>query len=178
MSKSNKKITIYCFVILLLCFLQPLNLNAQDAHRQNKIKVGIYNNPPKIFINDSGHPDGFFVDILKYIAENENLNIEYVSGEWHQLTSMLKNGEIDVLPDMAYSIQRDSIFAFNKLFVLSSWLDVFTINDRNIHTIMDLDNKNIGVLKGSVQENYMNNVVKNDFDINYTVSSGCIPKML
>lgn len=151
---------------LLLFLVGPCNLGAQELN-SNTIKVGVYDNSPKVFVNEQGVPDGIFVDLLEVIAEKENLKIEYVIGEWDELLNKLKNEEIDVLPDVAFTEVRDSLYTFNDISVLGSWLEVFTTKKTKIATVLDLDGKKIGVLKGSVQENYLNKKLPKDFNITY-----------
>jgi len=63
----------------------------------------VYENYPKVFLNEKGEPDGIFIDVLKYIAEKENLQVEYVKDEWNSLVALLAAGKIDVLPDVSFS---------------------------------------------------------------------------
>ncbi len=37
------------------------------------IKVGIYQNKPKVFIDSASNPQGFFIDILNHIAQSRGL---------------------------------------------------------------------------------------------------------
>jgi signal transduction histidine kinase len=134
------------------------------------IKVGVYNNPPKIFINEKNVPDGVFIDIIKSIAKSESLKIKYFSGNWNELYTMLERNEIDILPDMAYSKERDSLFYFS-IPVLNSWLQVFTTKNCKINKIDDLQNKRIGVLKSSSQEEYLKADAKMEYHIDYSVFS-------
>ncbi len=129
--------------------------------------MGVYNNPPKIFINPSGEADGIFIDILEVIAKNENYTIEYVYGDWHNLLEKLEKGTIDIVPDVAYSEDRDSLFTFHKLYILNSWLEVFTLKEKRIETISELNGKTIGVLKGSIQESYIKESFKSFYKIDY-----------
>ena len=161
--------SLNCILVLLFLLVFQANFFATENNQQNTIKVGVYDNPPKIFINENGNADGIFIDVIKSIAKTENLKIEFVNGDWLKLTEMLKRGEIDILPDVAYSQERDSIFTLNKLPVLGSWLEVFTTKKSKINSISDLQNKRIGVLKGSIQENYVTNIVKKDFDLEFEI---------
>ncbi|MEA4936144.1 Sensor histidine kinase RcsC [bioreactor metagenome] len=141
-----------------------------ERHKDNTfIKVGVYNNPPKIFINAHGRPDGIFIDVLKAIALKEGLIPEYIVGDWQQLINMLAKGEIDVLPDMAYSEKRDSLFNFNNLSVINTWLEIYTTKRTPVTSIIDLQNKKVGVLKGSYQEDLLNNKVKKDFNLSFKI---------
>lgn len=148
-------------ILALLLVLSGLYLSAQA------LRVGIYDNPPKIFVNSHGKPDGIFVDILEEIARKEEFQLQYVSEDWHVLLQMLEAGEIDILPDVAYSLQRDSLFKLNKLSVLNSWLYGFTLKSHSIESMEDLHNLRIGVLKGSIQHHYFENDIKNDFKLDF-----------
>lgn len=133
------------------------------------LKVGVYNNRPKIFINDGGRPDGIFIDVLKAIAIKEKFQLEYIVGDWQQLMSMLSKGEIDILPDMAYTQKRDSLYNFNNLSVISTWLEIYTTARTPITSITDLQNRKVGVLKGSLQEDLLDNVIKKSFNLSFNV---------
>ena len=111
------------------------------------LKVGVYDNPPKLFLNSNGKPVGFFIDITNEIGKAENLQLEYIYDTWDNLYKKLQTGEIDILPDMVYSKERDSIFTLNKLPVLNSWLEFFSRSELKLNSILDLENKKIGVLK-------------------------------
>lgn len=155
-------------LLFLMLILIPLCLKAEDIKTAQKLKVGVYDNPPKIFINDTGKPDGIFIDIIKEIAKNESITLEFIPGNWSGLLEMLLQGEIDVLPDMAYSDERDSLFVFS-LPVLSSWLQPYNTSATVINNPSDLQNKRVGVLKASSQENYVKNNIKRDNKIEFQV---------
>ncbi len=44
------------------------------------LRVGIYENRPKVFTEASGVPAGIFVDIIEAIADREGWTLEYVRG--------------------------------------------------------------------------------------------------
>ncbi|MGF7139960.1 ATP-binding protein [Roseimarinus sediminis] len=164
---SDKKFLLLIFAGFFLLMLSAVKLHANRQETDHVIKVGVYNNHPKLFINNKGKPDGFFIDIIKAIAKESMLQIEYVPGEWSQLYEMLLKGEIDMLPDVAYSPERDSLFTFCQLPVINSWLEVFTPPKKTIHSMQELNGLHIGVLKGSIQEELLNNQLAAQFNLQY-----------
>ena len=114
--------------------------------------VGVYENAPKVFTSESGKPAGIFIDIIEYIAKIEGWNLRYVSGTWEEGLDRLAKGEIDLMPDVAYTADREKSFSFHKVPVLSSWSQVYARKDSRIHSILDLDGKRIAILQGSVQQ--------------------------
>ncbi|MBN2239602.1 MAG: transporter substrate-binding domain-containing protein, partial [Dehalococcoidales bacterium] len=96
------RIIIFFLVITAICGCG----NSAFADTAGAIRVGIYDNKPKIFVTDDGKASGFWPDIIEYIGSKENWNIEYVYGTWEECMSRLETGEIDVMPDVAYSEER------------------------------------------------------------------------
>ncbi|MCP5501464.1 MAG: transporter substrate-binding domain-containing protein [Leptospiraceae bacterium] len=130
------------------------------------VSVGIYNNPPKVSWEKSKKPEGIFVDILIDIAEKENWQLKYVFCTWQNCLEMLENGEIDLMLDVAYSKSRNKQFDFNRLPVLSSWLQLHSNKDSNIQNIRDMNGKKIAILEGSIQQNILMKK-KKDWNLSY-----------
>ncbi len=133
--------------ILLIFFL--LSLYADEL---TKIKVGVYNNPPKLYVDSQHKSSGFFIDLIDHIAQKEQWKITYVPCEWNECLDMLQKGEIDMMPDVAYSQERAKQFRFNKEVVLSTWSTVYTQKKSPISSVLDLDGKKIAMLQGSIQQ--------------------------
>ncbi len=115
-----------------------------------RIKVGFYDNYPKIFADENGKAAGFWPDIVNYIAAEENWNIEYVHGTWTECLDRLKNNEIDMMPDVAYTEERGGIYDFCSEGVYTSWSTVYVREGTKIESVLELEGKNVAVLKGSV----------------------------
>ncbi|MHB8793040.1 MAG: ATP-binding protein [Thermoleophilia bacterium] len=156
------------FALLLLLFvslLEPYSVNAKSG----AIRVGIYQNSPKVFTNEDGDPDGIFVDIIDEIARKENWTIDYVEGTWSENLNRLENNEIDLLVDMSYSLERAEKFTLSNTPVLESWLDVYAKREVHIGSIHDLENKKIAVLEDSIQEKYLREEIKPAYKIDFTM---------
>jgi len=128
------------------------------------LKVGIYENKPKIFLDANKLPSGFFPDFLGEIAKNEKWQLEYIECEWDECLQKLENNEIDIMPDMAYSKEREEKFSFGKEVVISSWSEIYILKHTNIFSILDLDNKKIAILENSIQYHELLEITKS-FDI-------------
>ncbi|HOW81536.1 MAG TPA: ATP-binding protein [Spirochaetota bacterium] len=120
------------------------------------VSVGIYENEPKVFTSDNGKPAGIFIDIIEFIAEKENWKLKYVPGTWDEGLNRLEKGQIDIMPDVAYTADRDKKFSFHKVEVLSSWYQAYARRESGIRSILDLNGKKIIVLEKSVQQEAFN----------------------
>lgn len=116
------------------------------------VRVGLYENAPKVFTDASGKPAGIFVDILNEIAHREGWRLSYVPGSWSEGLQRLEGGQIDLMPDVAFNAERGRVFGFHKVPVLASWFQVYVRPGSDIRTVLDLRGRRIAVLKDSVQE--------------------------
>ena len=115
------------------------------------VRVGIYQNPPKIFQDEQGDPQGFWVHLLDTIARDEDWTITYVPCEWDLCLQQVEAGQLDLMVDVAYSDDRSRRFDFNHEVVVSGWSVVYTRPQLNLDSILSLDGKRVAVLQGSIQ---------------------------
>jgi hypothetical protein len=116
------------------------------------VTVGVYENAPKVFTSKSGKPAGVFIDVIEHIAASEGWKLRYVHGTWGEGLDRVARGEIDLMPDVAYTAEREKIYSFHKVPVLSSWYQIYAPKGSNIHSLLDLNKKRILVLERSVQQ--------------------------
>jgi len=132
------------------------------------VRVGVYENAPKVFTSESGKPSGIFIDIIEAIAKSEGWDLRYVPGTFAEGLDRLTRGEIDLMPDVAYTSDRDKLFAFHKVAVLSSWSQIYAARGSGIRSIVDLSGKRIAVLERSVQQETFNRLTSS-FGIQITI---------
>jgi len=138
------------------------------AQSQKKtLIVGIYQNNPKVFVDDKGKAKGFLIDIIEKIAVLEDWQIEYVFGNWIENIERLRKEQIDILLDVSYSENRAKEFTLNNFSVIETWLEGYTKENSNISSIADMNGKKIAVIKGSVQEKFLLEDIKHTWDINF-----------
>lgn len=135
---------IGAFSILLL---HPMSAQAQSERRI--VKVGVYENPPKVFAQN-GEYTGIFPDILNYIANQERWQIEYVPGSFSDGLNRLSAGEIDIMVDVALDEERAQQYLFTQEPVLGSWGVVYVKSGSEIRSLQDLDGKQVALLESSV----------------------------
>ncbi len=123
------------------------------------VRVGVYQNEPKIFVNEQGKAAGFFVEILEEIARMEGWRLEYVACEWAACLESLERGELDLMPDVAFTEERARVFEFGKVPVLYGWIQVYANPRQDLRSPLDLGGLRLAVLRGSVQEHALTNLL-------------------
>ncbi|PSJ47680.1 diguanylate cyclase [Zobellella endophytica] len=125
------------------------------------LRVGVYHNPPKILADDQGRPGGIFGELLAEIAREEGWQLEPVQCQWSQCLDWLASGRIDLMPDVAFSEERAARFAFHRTPALRSWSQIYTAPDRQLTSLLELDGKRLAVLDGSIQQQFLAQLVDN-----------------
>ena len=116
------------------------------------VRVGLYENNPKIFTDEKGQAGGIFANILNEIAKIEKWRLIYVPGKWSEGLLALERGDIDLMPDVAFSHERNTKYDFHEEQVVESWSQVYTNKNYMIKKLADLNGKRIALLKDSIQE--------------------------
>lgn len=127
--------------------------------RGTEVRVGVYQNPPKVFLSDAGQPSGILGELLVAIAEQEGWSLRAVPCEWQACLSMLQSGQIDLMPDVAWTEQRAQQYDFHKVPALLSWSQLYRHPDVRIGSMLDLAGKRIAVVDGSVQQEYLSHAL-------------------
>ncbi len=141
--------------LLFACLLSP----APGISATRTLRVGLYENMPKIFTL-SGKPAGIFPDLLEAIAAKEGWRIVYVPGTWQEGLGRLDRGEIDLMPDVAFSSKRGERYLFPSEPVLSDWFQLYTRKGSGIRSILTLQGKRVALLARSIQEDSLRTLVR------------------
>lgn len=140
----------YCAATLLISMLACLTLSAAPGNAP--IRVGFYENPPKIYRGEDQSFRGFFPELIRLIAEAEGWEIQFVPVSWNEGLDKLEKGELDVMPDVALTLERQERFLFGEETALISWAVIYTRPTINIGALFDLEDMVIAVLRGSVYD--------------------------
>ena len=124
------------------------------------VTIGLYQNAPKIYTAENGRPAGLFVDLIEAVARKEGWRLRYMPCEWVDCLSLLETGQIDLMPDVAFSAERAQRFDFNEVSVASSWSQIYVHPDLNIQSLEDLSGMRIAILQGGIQQAFLAQLLK------------------
>ncbi|MDD3276551.1 MAG: transporter substrate-binding domain-containing protein [Kiritimatiellales bacterium] len=155
------------FAAILLAILTT---GSSIRAEQQTVRVGVYQNQPKVFQTEQGEVAGFFIDLIEDVAKEEDWHLVFVYGTWTEGLDRLTQGQIDLMPDVSYSAEREKKWKFNRNPALSDWFQVLCLRDHPISSILDLANKRIAVLRESVQQKSLESIVR-DFDLQAEIIS-------
>ncbi|MBI9048982.1 MAG: transporter substrate-binding domain-containing protein [Anaerolineaceae bacterium] len=138
-----------CWIMLSL-FVGMLVAGWGNTSEPQVIRVGVYENAPKIYTDANGKVTGFWPALIQAIADDENWEIVWVHGSWDECMDRLMTGQIDLLPDVGWTEERSNRYTFSEEIVLTSWARVYVSKDSTIENILDLEGLTIAGLNGSL----------------------------
>ena len=146
------KYMIIC-AALLLSFFTTVNAAEKEAPKKT-IRVGALGDTFN-YVTENGMRKGYSYELLETLAGYTGWNFEYVDCNWSNCLEKLKNGEVDILGDIAYTEERTDTMLFSdgpmgaeKYYLYAN----FSNDDISSADFQTLNGKRIGVLIGAKPE--------------------------
>ncbi len=137
-------------LIIILLSILTISINiAADAGEERTVYLSAteYDYPP-FSVTDRGEADGFSVELLKAVAEEMGIVVTFKIDQWSIIKEELKNGELDILPLVGYTVERDEYYDFTVPYIVMRGNIFVRKGDTQIQSQADLFGKEILVLDG------------------------------
>lgn len=144
--KYNPYHKFVVFIISVIAF----GFVAVEPVFSKDINVGVYSNKPLVFQNEAGQYQGFTIDILHYIAEQEDWTLQFVSGSWTECLKRLENEEIDLQVAIAFSMKRSKRYDYSDTTLITNWGRLYRNPETVAESLLDIDGKKIALLKNDI----------------------------
>ena len=160
LKRSRPVITIVVAVLICVFSIAESQAvdprNKGDATARRTLKTIILDNyQPYTFMNEKGSPDGFSVEIIKAVVTVMDLDLEIRTGTWEQATKELERGTIDLLPMMAYSVERDKSFDFSVPHTVAYDAIFQRKGEKSFDSLTDLSGKTVIVMNKDAAHDYL-----------------------
>ncbi|SDH67401.1 ATP-binding protein [Pseudomonas panipatensis] len=143
-----------CLLLLvLLCAwarAEPLTLSPQEQawiETHQPLRVGLSRNgwPPFEMLEGKDRFQGISADYLNLVAERLGLRLQLVVvDDWAQVMEAVRKGEVDLLPTVARTQEREQFLAFTQPYLSTSSL-IFARHDSDVRVLDDLSGKRVAV---------------------------------
>ncbi|MHB8783039.1 MAG: transporter substrate-binding domain-containing protein [Desulfobacteria bacterium] len=124
----------------------------QEVKKKGVLVAGVFNSvPPFGFVDKTGEIVGFDVDYAKAFADKLGVKLKLVPVTSGDRIPELLEGDIDIIAAMMVkNPDREKLLDFSDTYFLTG--QKFLVKKGTVRTLKDLQNKTIGVRKGSVSE--------------------------
>ena len=152
-----KILVILCFVLLTL----PCNVAAQTGNLNNRVyNIGGDDNfpPYEYMVEQDGvlAYRGFNVDIMKAIAIETGIEIEFHPMVWSKAVKGLDDGNLDMIQGMKYDKNRLSQYEFSQEYLVNSHA-LFVGKNSYISGLDDVKGKRIALQEGDIAHQQFKN---------------------
>lgn len=115
---------------------------------------GDYNYPPYEFLDNTGQPTGFNVELTRAVAEIMGMDILIRLGNWGDMRQMLAEGEVDILQGMVSTPERQGEVDFSTPHA-KVYQSIWVRSGSNIDALDDLAGKHVIVMRNAVMHDFM-----------------------
>ncbi len=111
--------------------------------------------PPFSVVKNDNRVDGFSVELLRAALNAMGRDVTFRSGTWPEVRTLLETGEIQALPLVGRTPEREDLFDFTFPYMSLHGAIVVRADTDNIHTLDDLRNHRVAVMKGDNAEEFL-----------------------
>ncbi|MEH6650801.1 MAG: transporter substrate-binding domain-containing protein [Motiliproteus sp.] len=114
------------------------------------IKIANAMDWPPFDFNEFGQPDGLVIDHFRLVAARAGLQLEFVNNlSWTQLLDAFKRGEIDAMPVLYRTTEREQYTLFTRPYYETKIAVFARPDDNRIRNLNDLRGMKVGVIASS-----------------------------
>jgi ABC-type amino acid transport substrate-binding protein len=117
--RKNRNLLNMKRVLSILAIITLVAALCCPASATRDVKVALTELKPTLYTDDQGKPAGFFVDLITDIAAQEDWNVIWVRGSLSESWNRLSTGEIDLLPGVTSTPERETLYEFSHESALS-----------------------------------------------------------
>lgn len=164
-----RKIHIFLFVFIIItsvvitpCYAAGSSISWTEdelAFMEDHPVIGLGIDPgfvPFEFIDENGDYQGITADYLSLISEKTGLQFEVVKGlTWPEAYDMALAGNLDVLPAIGKTKEREEHFLFSKPYYYFKRVIVTRDTDTHISGMEDLEGLTVAVQRNSSHHSYL-----------------------
>ena len=104
--------------------------------------------PPFDFV-ENGKPVGFSIDFIKMAAQNVGAELHFINGHsWEELLALFKKGQLDILPAVYRTEERDAFIAFTAGYADNPSVLILHANDEKTTELNHLAGRPVAVVAG------------------------------
>jgi len=126
-----------------------------------EIKVIKFFDEPPFTLNSGSKKEGYIYELIEYLIESVGLKIEYIDGfnSYKEMLDALERGKVDILTTFPTSLElgSDSNIVKSKSILKTPFVLIGDSSFEKIDSIESLFNKKVAVVKGYVQDKYLDN---------------------
>ena len=132
-------------IVLILSFPNAIHAEKQSLH------IGISTGYPPFYFFDEDHkPDGICIDIIRHVAKQLNVSVQFSSYPWNRMIHNGKEGYIDAIMPLFKTSDREQFLIFPDTELIMEDNSFFALKSKTVSysgDLKDITNRHIGVIE-------------------------------
>ncbi|MBC7368069.1 MAG: transporter substrate-binding domain-containing protein [Undibacterium sp.] len=143
-------------ILVCLVIVGPARAQPAPAAPRPPMRFGIEAEAsPLSFAGPDGNPVGYSVELVAAISREMGFPAIYVQAPWEKLYAQFQAGELDVLPSLAYTAERDRFIDYSVPHLVLHGAAFVRSDGPSLRTNADLRNLRVGVQRDSFSEGFL-----------------------
>ena len=111
--------------------------------------------PPFSIVDENGLAGGFSVELMRAAVAAMGREVSFRTGPWAEVRGWLERGEIEALPLVGRTPERELLFDFSVPYMSLHGAIVVRKGETDIHNLEDLRGRGVAVMKGDNAEEFL-----------------------
>lgn len=154
-------------VVCLFTQIAPAQADQlQDIEKRGVIRIAIPQDfPPFGSVGTDLQPQGYDIDMARYLAEQMNLKLQLVPVTSANRVPYLQTNKVDlVISSMGKNEERERVIDFSRAYA-PFFLGVFGPKDAELKDVADLSGKSVAVTRGAVEDMELSRIAPKEAQI-------------
>ena len=148
---SNRTRCFFLALGLLCSLVVPPAVMAQSPI----LSASEINYPPFCFVHDDSRAGGFSVELMRAALASMGRDVTFRTGPWAEVRGWLERGEVQALPLVGRTPEREFLFDFTFPYMSLHGAIVVRQDAKNIQNLNDLRGGAVAVMKGDNAEEFL-----------------------
>ncbi len=119
---------------------------------QSAVEIGY---PPFSIVDEKGMAEGFSVELMRAALAAMKREVTFSTGPWAEVRSRLERGDIQALPLVGQTPEREDLFDFSFPYMTLHGAIVVRHDQQDISNMEDLRGRRVAVMKGDNAEEFL-----------------------
>jgi PAS domain S-box-containing protein len=165
MPEKHHTKTVYCILwiaaalfLIIAGFTHTVPVFAgqtDTAARQTIRSAAEIDYPPFSFVDEHGNAHGFSVELMRAALAVMGRDVTFRTGPWTDVRTWLEHAEIDALPLVGRTPEREAFFDFTVPYMSLHGAIVVRDNETGIRDLADLRGRKVAVMTGDNAEEFL-----------------------
>ncbi len=142
-------------VFILVCAVSAIAEDKPTSSSQPIRSAAERDYPPFSIVGANGVADGFSVELLRAALAAMNRGVSFHTGPWYEIRGLLERGEIEALPLVGRTPEREEIFDFTFPYMSLHGAIVVRQETSGVRSLADLKGRRVAVMKGDNAEEFL-----------------------